>query len=385
MHTLALISQCHGISYTIDQLMADLEEIQFSFENSRVMDLSSFIRVMEIEKGRLEEVAMQDQAMDAVDAFVCLGGNADKSGHIPAANLHTLMFEFGLGHSLELVPKSQARQKSFTYRDFEEMFDLGCEVQEDFNAFSRDLEAELRLEQVAHVAEWDDFVNPGSAQADPEHRKISIGTRLVHLLDTVPESRRCSAVSNGSVGCRRVSTVSAVAMRRYSSSLSTFPSATNIELRPRRVTLKHGNTDRKSLDHGAQDCVPSGTRTGDRGSRDHDFGGYVMPRPRAPVQKRGDTCTTKDDNTPEVLHHCCCCLSSGPHGAALVLVLAPPKGCGRFKSRPPPPPPPPPPDPPKFSHTVGFQHSNRPPPLPPPLAPALSQPLCYSRCHYHCA
>merc|ERR1719181_1004217 len=62
-------------------------------DGSGEIDFPEFLQVIQAQK---EKIAGQDDESDTLDAFIALGGNADKTGEVSTEKLRGIVKDFGL-------------------------------------------------------------------------------------------------------------------------------------------------------------------------------------------------------------------------------------------------------------------------------------------------
>jgi calmodulin len=78
-------------------------------DGSGEIDFPEFLKVISSQKSKL---ANQDDESDTVDAFIALGGNADKTGEISTEKLRGIVKEFGLTIDIDVRRLPSARATS---------------------------------------------------------------------------------------------------------------------------------------------------------------------------------------------------------------------------------------------------------------------------------
>merc|ERR1712072_1554201 len=80
-----------GQNPTDDELFDMIAEVDE--DTSGEIDFGEFMKVI---MGQKEKMANQDDESDTLDAFIALGGQADKSGEIMTEKLRKIIKDFGL-------------------------------------------------------------------------------------------------------------------------------------------------------------------------------------------------------------------------------------------------------------------------------------------------
>eukprot|EP00793_Prasinoderma_coloniale_P006344 PRCOL_00001174-RA len=106
--------QALGQNPTEEEIFLMISEVDD--DNSGEIEFSEFLRVIESQKAK--EAARGDES-DTIEAFVALGGNADKTGEISTTKLRNTILEFGLTIDIEQLIKETDKDGSGLI-DFEE-------------------------------------------------------------------------------------------------------------------------------------------------------------------------------------------------------------------------------------------------------------------------
>ena len=89
-------------------------------DGSGEIDFPEFLKVIMAQKAK---VAGQDDESDTVDAFIALGGNADKTGEVSTDKLRAICKDFGLTIDIErLIRETDTDRSGFIdYEEFKVM------------------------------------------------------------------------------------------------------------------------------------------------------------------------------------------------------------------------------------------------------------------------
>jgi len=110
--------QSMGQDPTDEELFDMIAEVDS--DGSGEIDFSEFLKVIQSQKSKL---ANQDDESDTVDAFIALGGHADKTGEISTDKLRAIVKDFGLTIDIErLIRETDLDHSGFVdYGEFRYM------------------------------------------------------------------------------------------------------------------------------------------------------------------------------------------------------------------------------------------------------------------------
>mmetsp|Transcript_41702 Transcript_41702/g.77758 ORF Transcript_41702/g.77758 Transcript_41702/m.77758 type:complete len:149 (+) Transcript_41702:80-526(+) len=115
-----LLLEAIGEAPTEEELfrfMADVDE-----DGTGEIEFAEFLRAFEKQRGGAQEI---EDELDTLDAFVALGGNADKTGFIDTTRLvHVVKDEFGMTIKIERLIEELDKDKDnkINYQEFAALF-----------------------------------------------------------------------------------------------------------------------------------------------------------------------------------------------------------------------------------------------------------------------
>eukprot|EP00927_Polykrikos_kofoidii_P044733 TRINITY_DN3861_c0_g1_i1.p2 TRINITY_DN3861_c0_g1~~TRINITY_DN3861_c0_g1_i1.p2 ORF type:complete len:149 (+),score=56.69 TRINITY_DN3861_c0_g1_i1:77-523(+) len=115
-----LLLEAIGEAPTEEELfrfMTDVDE-----DGTGEIEFAEFLQAFEKQRGGAQIV---EDELDTIDAFVALGGNADKSGFVDTERLiHVVMVEFGMTIKIERLIEEldKDRDKKLNYQEFASLF-----------------------------------------------------------------------------------------------------------------------------------------------------------------------------------------------------------------------------------------------------------------------